>query len=983
MAQPFPSNVPGAYNPQMNGQPQYNGQPPRPMHPQQNGPYPPPQISNHSSPQMVNRPPPPQSQMMNRPPHPQMPNHPSGQMMNRPPPPPQMPGSHPSAQMMNRPPPPQMPGSHPSAQMMNRPPPPQMPGGHPSAQMMNRPPPPQMPGGHPSAQMMNRPPYPQMPGTHPSAQAMNRSPHPQMPNHPTGQIMNPSQMPPQPSHHPSAQLAGRRTSQLSQVPTQPGMFNGPNTGHPGPLTGTVINTNNPDIRNFEQSQVVSPVSNRLTPSGQHIPLPASNNISPFQQPQSGLPSSKFDGREVSSSIRTVSDDDALSIVSMNKKHLPVFARFPFDISFLSQPMNITGDNSIQDLRYRLIESDLNYQRRTTDEYIKRTRRIGMEGDPDSKLDIERELEIQKIQASLNSGRVSRQPVLLSDYSHVSRSQMKPINEILEDRRYASDNMDDLIDSMARRHLVDRGYDLSPERRQSGLGNYSPYIGSSPTGRRMLLRSQQRNDDIYFANTPPSNYFEHDGGRTPTNGLHHMLRSGSDPHQPSQLHYDDGGTNNIMHSDSSPKLPPILQGSDANRFNRPSYATNSTLYLARHNLQGYKNYQQSIPLGLPDHSEHLIELPSDIFLTSKREQDESPQRHRSLHRSKSRKVRRHKTVVSEDSESDASDDDDENNLFSDNNNNNHHHHHRRHRSKNRHEEEQGFFTERSLPKKTKKKNKRVRQLFRKAIIAVLFIKVLKRRAVKNHTKRSQQTLSATIHKIRLQEIMVALHRVYLEPEGPIYNALIQATSNTVDLRNALNASSKNYSNAIYVIGDAVKNIISRIVDFMPKDGVLGTSKNSAIAALIQNGHPFPDNYFWQCEKELLEFNKSKLTHITKQRAILLIIGSFIFRALVTTLLTKPIKYRLLLGQLTPTQSASLKVLASILFYVGRRAVKSSPQILALPHEWSYSLYNDASIKPIIQHSEIKPIITKCEQSLRVWCEQYIRRIDASFGKELRS
>lgn len=42
--------------------------------------------------------------------------------------------------------------------------------------------------------------------------------------------------------------------------------------------------------------------------------------------------------------------------------------------------------------------------------------------------------------------------------------------------------------------------------------------------------------------------------------------------------------------------------------------------------------------------------------------------------------------------------------------------------------------------------------------------------------------------------------------------------------------------------------------------------------------------------------------------------------------KPIKYRLILGQLTDTQTASLKVLASVMFYVGRRAAKSVPQIL---------------------------------------------------------
>ncbi|CAF5106553.1 unnamed protein product, partial [Rotaria magnacalcarata] len=173
------------------------------------------------------------------------------------------------------------------------------------------------------------------------------------------------------------------------------------------------------------------------------------------------------------------------------------------------------------------------------------------------------------------------------------------------------------------------------------------------------------------------------------------------------------------------------------------------------------------------------------------------------------------------------------------------------------------------------------LFKKVAIGIVFINTLKRRAAKSRINRPTQTLSATIHKIRVQEIMVALHRVYLEPDGPIYFALIQTISSPIELKDALNASSKHYLGAINLIGQVLKNVISKIVDFMPRDGVLGTAKNSAVAALIQDGNPFPDNYFWQCEKEILEFNKGKLINITKQRAILLLIGIFIFRALVTT------------------------------------------------------------------------------------------------------
>ena len=73
---------------------------------------------------------------------------------------------------------------------------------------------------------------------------------------------------------------------------------------------------------------------------------------------------------------------------------------------------------------------------------------------------------------------------------------------------------------------------------------------------------------------------------------------------------------------------------------------------------------------------------------------------------------------------------------------------------------------------------------------------------------------------------------------------------------------------------------------------------------------------------------------------------------------------------------------------------------MPHEWQLSLHTDETIQPILQHAQIRSIVQTCEvsatsmdisfeifddfiqQSLRSWCEEYIRRIDASYGKELR-
>ena len=81
------------------------------------------------------------------------------------------------------------------------------------------------------------------------------------------------------------------------------------------------------------------------------------------------------------------------------------------------------------------------------------------------------------------------------------------------------------------------------------------------------------------------------------------------------------------------------------------------------------------------------------------------------------------------------------------------------------------------------------------------------------QRPIQSPNAAIHKIRLQEIIVALHRVYLEPDGTVYNALIQAANSSVPLQLGLDSSSENYSEAIKIIGNTSSNVISKLIEFM--------------------------------------------------------------------------------------------------------------------------------------------------------------------------
>ncbi|CAF1118617.1 unnamed protein product [Rotaria sordida] len=654
--------------------------------------------------------------------------------------------------------------------------------------------------------------------------------------------------------------------------------------------------------------------------------------------------------EESMILLTINDDiDGL----LDKKHLPDFARFQFHIPLLPQQMDNNVEDNIHKLRLRLIDSELNHQRRSTDEYIKRTHRIGIENDLQNNSDIERDLEILRIEESLNKQqhhRPNQQPLTISNYSYDPRLHLQSVHE---KQLYLTSNMDDLIDSMARRHLAYRRLDAAIDRqRRTTNGYHGPYI-ESPNTSRITYRSPHRNDHLLY-----TNQIEHDINRINPNSFNQRLQSRIEYYNRIQPDPDSLVIDDSIHTNSYAKLPPISPGYDSNHLSTP---LTSNFYETQHDSH---IHQRTLPLSL---SEHSIELPSDIFLTTKPDAVNSSQHNLQIHKIRPRSIS--KDII------DRSNVENEMRLATRQCN--------RYR-KNSQNDHHDFLVESSIQEKMKSKYRR--NLFKKTAIGILFIIRLKHQSIKKHSKelnyRSHQSSNALIHKIRLQEIIVALHRFYLEPNGLIHKALIHAINNSISLENGLNRSSKNYLEAIQIIGNTLQIVISKIIEFMPKDGVLSTEKDSAVSALIQDGNPFPENHFWQCERELLDFDHSKVINITKQRARLLLIGSFIFRALITTLLLKSIKYRLTLGHVTSNQSINLKVLASVMLYIGRRAVGTKAHILALPHEWQLSLYTDRDIEAIIQHSEINSIINTCEQSLRMWSEEYIRRIDANFGKELR-
>ncbi|XP_021347520.1 uncharacterized protein LOC110446614 isoform X2 [Mizuhopecten yessoensis] len=240
-------------------------------------------------------------------------------------------------------------------------------------------------------------------------------------------------------------------------------------------------------------------------------------------------------------------------------------------------------------------------------------------------------------------------------------------------------------------------------------------------------------------------------------------------------------------------------------------------------------------------------------------------------------------------------------------------------------------------------------------------------------------SVFLFGIILKEIVAALHRIYLNPSGNIYPVLADVVSpQAYDLTNLLRDRSgdKETNVMLQELQYVVENLVYHITEIMPSSGVLGTHRKSAVFELVRNGKRFPDGYFWQAELDRLQFtDNGRTTNIGDAEAFLLIVGIFISRSLVTTLLMKPVDYGLSSQPLTDVGERNLKILATTMLYLVRRvSTLRGKTMLPPPGEISKYLYTDEEMRPIF--SKLGRSFNYSEGLLREWGQEYITRIRAA-------
>ncbi|XP_019920767.2 uncharacterized protein [Magallana gigas] len=264
-------------------------------------------------------------------------------------------------------------------------------------------------------------------------------------------------------------------------------------------------------------------------------------------------------------------------------------------------------------------------------------------------------------------------------------------------------------------------------------------------------------------------------------------------------------------------------------------------------------------------------------------------------------------------------------------------------------------------------------FRHVAYAAWFISSLKALREKNAGSRPS---SVFLFGIILKEIVAALHRIYLNPSGNIYPVLADAINpKAYDLSNLVRGrvGDKEGQTMIQELQYIVENLVYHITEIMPSTGVLGTHRKSAVFELIRNGKRFPDGYFWQVELDRLQFSENgRTTNIGDPEAFMLIIGIFLSRSLITTLLMKPVDYGLSNQQLSDVAERNLKVIATTMLYLVRRvSVSRGRALMSMPGEISKYLYTDEEMRPL--YSRIAKSFNYAEGLLREWGQEYIKRL----------
>ncbi|CAF1261363.1 unnamed protein product [Adineta steineri] len=228
------------------------------------------------------------------------------------------------------------------------------------------------------------------------------------------------------------------------------------------------------------------------------------------------------------------------------------------------------------------------------------------------------------------------------------------------------------------------------------------------------------------------------------------------------------------------------------------------------------------------------------------------------------------------------------------------------------------------------------------------------------------------RIRFLELLTVIHRVYLDPNSSIYQTL----SYVIKISNKL----LNQTNLFH----CVQTILDQITNFLPKYGIVGTNSDESVLIYLLNCslEQYPSTYFWSIEKHLLSLSylkmkENKLFYIDHFTTKFLLISIFIFHGLIKTLLFKPVKYRLIRGQLNRTQWLNLRLLSTLILYIARHAIlyKEDKNSLPMPFPFEMNKYLIDDEELINEFEDLMKFVKPLAFKLSAWACKYAERLQS--------
>ena len=145
-------------------------------------------------------------------------------------------------------------------------------------------------------------------------------------------------------------------------------------------------------------------------------------------------------------------------------------------------------------------------------------------------------------------------------------------------------------------------------------------------------------------------------------------------------------------------------------------------------------------------------------------------------------------------------------------------------------------------------------------------------------------------------------------------------------------------------------------------------------LIIDGNKFPSSYLLDVEQDRLEFDEHfRVKNVTSEKAMFLLMSSFITKGLVTTLFLKPVKFTLL-NTSNPIVQNNFKIMATLVFYIVRMVNDLNSTLMDFAWELQAFLYSDKEMEAIYKHEDVDSMLNRSKMLFKVWINEYVTKLD---------